>query len=243
MEHVATYGQTFYSLSFKQSIEAQPPLLSDYRVVTVVVHQEEVARLIEKNAYLATENEKAGAMTARALASVIALRKAVDSSGSNMPFRFIPASNALRILPGCAILFQSPTHRAPKCTHITWSGSMATSQRDRIISDFTLQAPSLVANARCLTEGVDIPAVDAVFFADPKSSTIDVVQACGRAMRLSPGKKLGYIVVPLVVQVGQKVEDIISGQEFESVLAILAFARLQRRQDHRVLSLNLFWQC
>jgi len=221
MEHVATYGQTFYSLSFKQSIEAQPPLLSDYRVVTVVVHQEEVARLIEKNAYLATENEKAGAMTARALASVIALRKAVEQFGIKHAISFHSSIKRAKDFAGLCDSVSKSDSSGPQMHTYHVSGSMATSQRDRIISDFTLQAPSLVANARCLTEGVDIPAVDAVFFADPKSSTIDVVQACGRAMRLSPGKKLGYIVVPLVVQVGQKVEDIISGQEFESVLAIL----------------------
>lgn len=219
MEHVATYGQTFYSLSFKQSIEAQPPLLSDYRVVTVVVHQEEVARLIEKNAYLATENEKVGAMTARTLASVIALRKAVEQFGIKHAISFHSSIKRAKDFAGLCDSVSKSVGPEMHTYHV--SGSMATSQRDRILTDFTSQAPSLVANARCLTEGVDIPAVDAVFFADPKSSTIDVVQACGRAMRLAPGKKLGYIVVPLVVQVGQKVDDIISGQEFESVLTIL----------------------
>ncbi len=221
MEHVATYGQTFYSLSFKHAIESQPPLLSDYRVVTVVVHQEEVARLIKKNAYLATGSEKSGAMTARALASVIALRKAVEQFGIKHAISFHSSIKRAKDFAGlCDTVSQSDTS-GPQMRTYHVSGSMATSQRDRILADFTVQSPSLVANVRCLTEGVDIPAVDAVFFADPKSSTIDVVQACGRAMRLSPGKQLGYIVVPLVVQVGQKVDDIISGQEFESVLAIL----------------------
>jgi len=221
MEHIATYGQTFYSVSFKHAIEALPPLLSDYRVVTVVVHQEEVARLIEKNAYLATENEQAGAVTARSLASVIALRKAVKQFGIKHAISFHSSIRRAKDFAGlCDTVSRSDTSE-PQIHTYHVSGSMATSQRDRILADFTSQTPSLVANARCLTEGVDIPAVDAVFFADPKSSTIDVVQACGRAMRLAPGKQLGYIVVPLVVQPGEKVDDIISGQEFESVLAIL----------------------
>lgn len=221
MEHVATYGQTFYSLSFKHAIESQPPLLSDYRVVTVMVHQEEVARLIKKNAYLATGNEKSSAMTARTLASVIALRKAVEQFGIKHAISFHSSIKRAKGFAGlCDTVSQSDTS-GPQMRTYHVSGSMATSQRDRILADFTFQSPSLVSNARCLTEGVDIPAVDAVFFADPKSSTIDVVQACGRAMRLAPGKQLGYIVVPLVVQVGQQADDIISGQEFESVLAIL----------------------
>ncbi|MDP1683294.1 MAG: DEAD/DEAH box helicase family protein [Burkholderiales bacterium] len=221
MEHVSTYGHTFHSLSFKHAIEAQPPLLSDYRVVTVVVHQEEVARLIERNAYLATENAQATAVTARALASVIALRKAVEQFGIKHAISFHSSIKRAKDFAGLCDTVSKSVASGPQLHTYHVSGSMATSQRDRILTEFTLQTPSLVANARCLTEGVDIPAVDAVFFADPKSSTIDVVQACGRAMRLSPGKQLGYIVVPLVVQAGEKVDDIISGQEFESVLAIL----------------------
>lgn len=175
MEHVSTYGHTFHSLSFKHAIESQPPLLSDYRVVTVVVHQEEVARLIKRNAYLATKNEKASAVTARSLASVIALRKAVDQFGIKHAISFHSSIKRAKDFAGlCDTVSQSDT-AGPQIRTYHVSGSMATSQRDRILTEFTLQTPSLVANARCLTEGVDIPAVDAVFFADPKSSTIDVV--------------------------------------------------------------------
>ena len=56
-----------------------------------------------------------------------------------------------------------------------------------------------MTNARCLTEGVDIPAIDCVMFADPKQSRVDIVQAAGRALRHYEGKEYGYIVVPLVV--------------------------------------------
>ncbi len=50
-----------------------------------------------------------------------------------------------------------------------------------------------------MTEGVDIPVVDTVIFADPKQSVIDIVQAAGRAMRIHPSKKLGYIVIPVII--------------------------------------------
>ena len=56
-----------------------------------------------------------------------------------------------------------------------------------------------MTNARCLTEGVDVPAIDCVMFADPKQSRVDIVQAAGRALRQYQGKEYGYIVVPLVV--------------------------------------------
>ena len=56
-----------------------------------------------------------------------------------------------------------------------------------------------MTNARCLTEGVDLPAIDCVMFADPKQSRIDIVQAAGRALRKFKGKEYGYIVVPVIV--------------------------------------------
>jgi hypothetical protein len=56
-----------------------------------------------------------------------------------------------------------------------------------------------MTNARCLTEGVDVPAIDCVVFADPKQSRIDIVQAAGRALRRYPGKDYGYILLPLIV--------------------------------------------
>ena len=56
-----------------------------------------------------------------------------------------------------------------------------------------------MTNARCLTEGVDVPAIDCVMFADPKQSRVDIVQAAGRALRHYQGKEHGYIIVPLVV--------------------------------------------
>jgi predicted helicase len=56
-----------------------------------------------------------------------------------------------------------------------------------------------LTNARCLTEGVDVVAIDCVMFADPKQSRIDIVQAAGRALPKYDCKTCGYIVVPVVV--------------------------------------------
>ena len=68
------------------------------------------------------------------------------------------------------------------------SGKNSTGERNAEINRFLNNAPSVIANARCLTEGVDIPAVDAVVFSDPKQSVIDIVQAAGRTMRAHPNK-------------------------------------------------------
>ena len=81
------------------------------------------------------------------------------------------------------------------------SGKMNTSERDKIIKeDFLNSKRALITNARCLTEGVDVPDIDCVLFADPKKSTIDIVQAVGRALRIKEGKKFGYVIVPVIIE-------------------------------------------
>ncbi len=56
----------------------------------------------------------------------------------------------------------------------------------------------IVTNVRCLSEGVDVPSLDAVIFLAPKESKIDIVQAVGRALRIAPDKKFGYIIIPII---------------------------------------------
>ena len=60
----------------------------------------------------------------------------------------------------------------------------------------------VLSNAKCLTEGVDVPALDAVLFLQPRKSIVDVVQAVGRVMRRSEGKDFGYVILPVGVPAG-----------------------------------------
>jgi predicted helicase len=55
----------------------------------------------------------------------------------------------------------------------------------------------VLSNAKCLSEGVDVPALDAVMFLNPRNSVVDVVQSVGRVMRLAPGKEYGYVILPI----------------------------------------------
>lgn len=63
----------------------------------------------------------------------------------------------------------------------------------------------ILSNARCLAEGVDVPALDAILFMQPRKSQIDVVQAVGRVMRKSQGKKMGYVILPVVLESGEEI--------------------------------------
>ena len=68
----------------------------------------------------------------------------------------------------------------------------------------------ILSNARCLSEGVDIPSLDGVIFLQPRKSKTDVIQAVGRVMRKPPGKKYGYVILPVVVPGGSTPEEILA---------------------------------
>ena len=74
-------------------------------------------------------------------------------------------------------------------------GAMSAGRRYDVLSP--VDEPTLITNARVLTTGVDVPAVDMVVFADPKQSHIDILQAMARAARVVPGKECGYVFVPI----------------------------------------------
>ncbi|MCX8500085.1 MAG: DEAD/DEAH box helicase family protein, partial [Alphaproteobacteria bacterium] len=71
----------------------------------------------------------------------------------------------------------------------------------------------ILSNVRCLTEGVDVPALDAILFMTPRQSEMDVVQAVGRVMRNSPGKKLGYVILPVVIDEQTDAEAALNSNE------------------------------
>ena len=93
----------------------------------------------------------------------------------------------------------------------------------------------IVTNARCLTEGIDVPALDAVIFLEPKQSQIDVIQAVGRVMRRAEHKQVGYVILPVVVPSGTSLLDdrVLSGSDFKAVWKVLKALRSPRRASRR----------
>jgi len=71
----------------------------------------------------------------------------------------------------------------------------------------------ILTNARCLSEGVDVPALDAIMFLHPRKSQIDVVQSVGRVMRRAEGKKMGYVILPVGVPAGVPPEQALNDNE------------------------------
>ena len=84
----------------------------------------------------------------------------------------------------------------------------------------------ILSNARCLSEGVDVPALDSVLFLNPRNSVVDVVQSVGRVMRISPGKKYGYIILPIGIPADVPPEEALKdNQKYKVVWQVLQALR------------------
>ena len=109
----------------------------------------------------------------------------------------------------------------PQAENFHISSHKSAGERKLLLDEFKRSPRALMTNARCLTEGIDVPAIDCVVFADPKQSTTDVVQASGRAMRRVDGKKYGYIVVPIVVPEGMEFDEFAETTAFKTIVRII----------------------
>ncbi|MBF7682596.1 DEAD/DEAH box helicase [Acinetobacter sp. B5B] len=76
----------------------------------------------------------------------------------------------------------------------------------------------ILSNVRCLSEGVDVPSLDAVLFLTPRNSQVDVVQSVGRVMRKAPNKELGYVILPVVIPAGVEPEVALNKNEAYKVV-------------------------
>ncbi|MGD9667848.1 MAG: Helicase associated domain protein [Hyphomicrobiaceae bacterium] len=200
MDDASVYGGTFDQLSFKAALELDPPILSDYRIVSIIVTKSEIERLIAENAFVRSDGKEWSLEgDAPTFASLVALRKSIEKYGIRHTVSFhrsIKRAKEFTELNKEASKADT-TLGSLQSFHV--SGSDSTGTRAAVIDRFVDAVPSLITNARCLTEGVDVPAIDAVLFADPRQSKIDIVQAAGRAMRRFEGKRLGYIIVPVII--------------------------------------------
>lgn len=96
-------------------------------------------------------------------------------------------------------------------------GGMNATEKKAKITWLKEQAPEntcrILSNVRCLSEGVDVPSLDAVLFLTPRNSQVDVVQSVGRVMRKAPNKELGYVILPVVIPAGVEPEQALNNNE------------------------------
>ncbi len=232
MDDPDLYGGTFELLTFKAAIEAEPPILSDYQVHTISVTDEEIERLIRERSFVSLGADKLSDRTATLFASLIAVRRAVETCGVRHAVSFHSSIARAQEFQRLSREFNRALPELPSVASFHVSGKMPSGERDAVLRDFAANEPSLVTNARCLTEGVDVPKIDCVLFADPKGSKIDVVQAVGRALRLAAGKLRGHIIIPFVVPEGAALDAAAESAGFAFVVFVL---RALASNDERIV--------
>jgi superfamily II DNA or RNA helicase len=218
MDDEAVYGPRAYTLTFGSA--ARQRIICNYKVVISVVDGQEVNEFALKHGITLVEGDL---ISAKWVANQIAIERAVEKTRAKRAITFHSRVSSANV-------FSSDSTRGikqylPEFSVFHVNGDQKSSERKQIIRSFRDAAKALVTNARCLTEGIDVPAVDMVAFIDPRRSRVDIAQATGRAMRKPRGlnKEVGYIVVPLFVdrRSGETIEEALERSEFDEVADVL----------------------
>jgi len=220
MDDTKIYGNIFYQLSFRKAIDNG--IISDYKIVTLTVTNSQVENLIENNSLLNIKGSGLNSTESIYVATGIAVKKAMKKYKINHAISFHRSIPLAKNFRGLLDTFNKEKTLRPVSKNYHVSSKQKTGERAQMLKDFASQKPSLITNARCLTEGVDIPAVDCILFADPKQSLVDIVQATGRAMRPAPGKKFGYVILPLVVPDNYEVDDFAEETAFRHITKVIS---------------------
>ncbi|MEV8638930.1 Helicase associated domain protein [Streptosporangium sp. NPDC051023] len=207
MDDEAVFGPVAHAFTFGEAIDAR--LLCDYRVV-VVGHRPGTGRI----------SEALPAVLVNAL-NQFAIRRLITFHG-----RVAKAKAFADLMDGV----QLADGRRIGARHV--SGYMPADERRHALTWLGQDAlqPRLLSNARCLTEGVDVPAVDGIIFADPHTSPIAITQAIGRVLRPAPGKTVGTIIVPVALDSDGDDDSTLASSTFAHVWAVL---RALRAHDPR----------
>jgi predicted helicase len=244
MDDAEVYGEELHRLSFSDAV--QRDLLVDYKVVVLAIEEAHVNKRLQRllsdpNNQLKVDDASKIVGCWKALAKQ-GLRENDDDDG---PMRravafcqvIKPTTEAKKhkvSSMNIAAMFQAVVEAyqqsAPqeeqsvtlRCEAEHVDGGMNASEKEAKLS--WLKAPSpddtcrILSNVRCLGEGVDIPALDAVLFLTPRNSQVDVVQAVGRVMRKAKGKQLGYVVLPVVIPAGMTPNEALDSNEVYKVV-------------------------
>jgi superfamily II DNA or RNA helicase len=226
MDDADMYGHPFYEIGFAEAVKRGH--ITDYKVIVICVTDSEVKKVIEKGGRVITDQDHE--WDAKALAKRIALVKGIRAYGLRKAFTFhgrVASAQAFTDITkpyGIDKIFNliEPEKQMQKSVgffHV--NGTMSSGTRSNILKEFESVDIGIMSNARCLIEGVNIPAVDTVAFIDPKRSLIDIVQATGRAMRKADWKKTGYIFIPVFIEEDSDPEQIIQNSDFGTVWEVL----------------------
>ncbi|MGW4319491.1 DEAD/DEAH box helicase [Streptomyces sp. NPDC004684] len=242
MDDESLYGPEFHRLGFGKAVEQG--LLTDYRVLILTVDQNAVAKAHQQG-LAAGGSELNIDDAAKIIGCWNGLAKRTGTFGDGTGF--LPGEEPMRralafarsIKDSEAIAnhfneivssYEDADEELLNCEVEHIDGTFNTLRRNDLL-DWLKQDPGpnnarILSNARCLSEGVDVPNLDAVLFLQPRNSVIDVVQSVGRVMRLAPGKRYGYIILPVAVPAGMSPEEALAdNRRFKTVWQVLQALR------------------
>ena len=218
MDDVNVYGPRAHTLSFAAA--ATKGIICAYKVIISLIDKEMVDDFTRTNGITLVEGDK---IEARWVANLIALNQGAKKVDAKKIITFHSRVNLAKEFATCEPRGIGHYLTDYDVRHV--NGSQNSRERGQLISAFATSDKGLITNARCLTEGVNIPAVDMVAFIDPRQSRVDIAQAVGRAMRKPRGattKTVGYVLVPLFSGMdGESLDDAIKTEKFDAIADVL----------------------
>lgn len=242
MDDVNLYGEEIYRIGFGEAVESN--LLTDYKVLILTLNENDIPPAVQK--MIADKESEINTDDASKLIGCInALSKQIlgdegmikDSDPEPMR-RAVAFCSNIKVSKTITNTFNTateayidslPAEKGEKMVSMSSKhidGSMSAPTRDELLgwlkSDAEDNECRVLTNVRCLSEGVDVPSLDAVLFLSARNSQVDVVQSVGRVMRLAPGKKYGYIIIPVVVPSDVEADKALDDNErFKVVWSVL----------------------
>jgi predicted helicase len=210
MDKEEDFGPQFHYLGFGEAVEKN--LLSDYKVMVLGVEEEYANKMMQENSELQIDDD---IIKIIGCWNGLAKRLVDDENEGNPMRRAVAFSRSIKDSQKFTNLFSKTIKDFAEKTNFAGDmlhcevdhidGTMSSVNRQKKISwlkEDTSEKGNIcriLSNAKCLSEGVDVPTLDAVLFLNPRNSIVDVVQSVGRAMRKAEGKKYGYIIIPITI--------------------------------------------
>jgi predicted helicase len=251
MDDPLKYGETLFELSFSEAVRLE--LLCRYKVIVLAVSETEVSATLQAR----QADGNAAGLVLDDVTKMIGCYRGLSLVDAKTPLRpmkravafcntiknskklktdFVKVANDYRARPEVANAF---ANFACEASHVdgSYNATARNTELAWLKEDTDGDTCSILSNARCLTEGVDVPALDAIMFLHPRKSQIDVVQAVGRVMRRSPGKERGYVILPIGVPAGLTAEEVLADNESYKVV-IQVLSALRAHDDEFEATLN-----
>ena len=228
MDDERKFGPVLHKLTFGQAIELD--MLTDYQVVVVGVDEPMVRDWIADGEIISTGKDHI--TDARTLAAKIAVLKAIKDYDLTRVISFHGnikrAKDFAQEVEQVSEIIDAEQRPSGKIWSEHVDGTMSAGKRRDLINNLKgLEGfdVGLLTNARCLSEGVDVPSLDGIAFVDPRGSQVDIIQAVGRAIRKSENKAKGTIVLPVFLEEGDDPDTIIDASNFKPVWDVLKALR------------------